>query len=625
MRRMSILVVHVDWRSPDPGAFHVLRGLGACSHRAPDGRRLSRWRHATLGIGLRVTTPRQQQAGLFAEDRAAGLAVVGDMQLHERETLQAQLDLIAAASDADLVLAAYQRWGDDLAERLCGDFAFAIWDSRRRRLIAARDALGTRCLYSRAGGETVTLASDVRSLLVLPECRREPDPDRILAFLTNRPAAPAATFFTDVRLLPAGHVLVATAEGVAVRRWYRPPQIDSRLSDPAEATAAYRAALRRAVAARMDSDGPVVIHLSGGLDSSAVACAARDYVADRGGPGVILVSALYPGFPSDESQHIAAARAALPFPWAGYDATRPAPEDLDDPLPHAPAARLAIGDGPWDDLAIARAHGARVILAGSGGDEIAWAEGVCADLASAGRWNDLARWLFRRMGKNWRTFAWHAREALIPRWPALGSPQAVGSTPPWLGPDLAPYWGEQTDDVGPTAFASHTQRSIWQEATTSQVAMKHEWWINAVAEAGLELRLPYLDRRLLDVVLSIPFAARVDERPRDLHRRAIGTFVPDAIAARRDKAIGSTSIVHHARLMSPRIRARLSSHDWRAERYVRRGHLQRICRRLEGRPLRSEDLREWQLLYRSAALDAWLYGLGMYHPSKREDLDERSA
>jgi len=171
------------------------------------------------------------------------------------------------AEDADAV---------QLARKLDGMFAFAVWDRRRRRLLLGRDPLGKKPLYYWQGGGRLVFASEIKALLADPEVPRRLDSSAIPAFLTFGYVPTPHTFFDQIKSLPPGHVLTAQAgEPVRVQRYWSPPVpgVDgtTRLDlSPAQAAREVRGLLTDAVQRRMVADVPLGAFLSGGIDSSAV-------------------------------------------------------------------------------------------------------------------------------------------------------------------------------------------------------------------------------------------------------------------------------------------------------------------------------------------------------------------
>ena len=176
--------------------------------------------------------------------------------------------------DTEVLVHAYEEWGDEFVRRLRGMFALAIWDARRRRLLLARDAFGIKPLYYRVTGDGLEFASELRALP-----RGEIDPDALEAFLAFNSIPAPLTIFRDARKLPAGHVLVWDGGEARLSRYARPAPFSKhelRDDDEAELVEECRARLRDSVRAHLVSDVRVGVLLSGGVDSGLLAALAAD-------------------------------------------------------------------------------------------------------------------------------------------------------------------------------------------------------------------------------------------------------------------------------------------------------------------------------------------------------------
>ena len=175
--------------------------------------------------------------------------------------------------DTEVHLHLYERDGPGYVRRLRGMFAVAVWDTRARRLVLARDRYGIKPLYYRDAGDTLEFASELRALP-----RGEIDLDALEAFLAFNSIPAPYSIFRDTRKLPPGHVLVwSESGGVDIDRYARPGPVgidDLRGDDEAELVEELRARLRDSVRAHLLSDVPVGVLLSGGVDSAVLAALA---------------------------------------------------------------------------------------------------------------------------------------------------------------------------------------------------------------------------------------------------------------------------------------------------------------------------------------------------------------
>jgi asparagine synthase (glutamine-hydrolysing) len=200
-----------------------------------------------------------------------------------REELAVKGHRFRTASDTEVIVHAWEEWGDDAVSRFNGQWAFAIWDRRKKRLVLSRDRLGVRPLYVTRNDGRLSFASEVKALFVDPGVRRELDPlglDQVFTFWTT--VAPR-TPFAGIEELPPGHTLTVDLAGEAPKETQRcdwapsyPSRDELRHVSIEAAAAGLLERLERAVTLRLlRADVPVGCYLSGGIDSSVIAALGR--------------------------------------------------------------------------------------------------------------------------------------------------------------------------------------------------------------------------------------------------------------------------------------------------------------------------------------------------------------
>ena len=329
------------------------------------------------------------------------LALVADARVDNRVELLGRLGPRLRAlglvrdgrpvTDADLILAAYAEWGEGSAEHLIGDFAFAVWDAERRSLFCARDPFGVRPLYVHHGGGRIVVASEPRGLFAAGVS--DAVDDRLVGELTREGnvTSPDRTLFREVRLLPHGHAVTASAAGL--REWahytVRPSAAPPPLTDEA-AEERFAELFREAVRCRTRGDARLGAQLSGGLDSSAVACVARDLRAGRGGDRIDTFTLAFDLFPRiDERAFADAVLETGGFRPHTVDTTPLGPlsnlADLYDAIDNGPA--VGTQHYIWAMCKAAGEVGVRVLLDGLDGDLVVeHGQNRLHELAQAGDW-----------------------------------------------------------------------------------------------------------------------------------------------------------------------------------------------------------------------------------------------
>src|SRR5262245_21870061 len=212
--------------------------------------------------------------------------LVADVRLDNRDELTETLRIPAPQArtlcDAGILLAAIERWDESCPEHLIGDYAFAVWDGARRRLILARDPLGQQPLYYHRGNGSLAFASMPKGLHALPEVPYAPDEERIAEFLLLIPETGSQSFFLGIQRVEPGHVVVVTANGLTSRRHWQPSRRRITLTRPEDYSEALCDLLDQAVRCRLRGTGDVGVFLSGGFDSGAVATTAARLLAPSG-------------------------------------------------------------------------------------------------------------------------------------------------------------------------------------------------------------------------------------------------------------------------------------------------------------------------------------------------------
>jgi asparagine synthase (glutamine-hydrolysing) len=360
-----------------PARTLLRRMIGAIAHRGPDAQDFfvgdeMGLGHARLSI-LDLQTGQQPMANA---NKSLWISFNGEIfnYVELRDELIARGRRFATHSDTEVILQLYEEMGPECVTLLNGDFAFALWDAPRRRLVLARDRMGVRPLFHTRRNGTLYFASEVKALLEVPGVSAELDPialDQIFTFWF--PLAPR-TPFKDIDELKPAHVLIADPDGIVVRPYWTLdyPRLGEEGPHDARAEAALAEEVEQllvdATRIRLRADVPVGAYLSGGLDSSIVAAAAKRIVPDR----LRTFSLTFESPEFDESEHQLEMVRALgtaheSVACTGADIARLFPHAIrhgEKPiLRTAPAPLLALSD-------LVNRNGFKVVLTGEGADEV---------------------------------------------------------------------------------------------------------------------------------------------------------------------------------------------------------------------------------------------------------------
>lgn len=261
-------------------------------HRGPDDEGF--WHDGDVAFGFRRLSIVDLATGhqpMSNEDATVWVVFNGEIYNHvalRRELEAAGHRFATDHSDTEVLVHGYEQWGEGLLGRLNGMFAFAVWDTRRRRLLLGRDRLGIKPLYiaERADG-TILFASEIRAIHASGLVAKAPDTAAVYTYFQQQNLWGGQSMFKDIRQLPGGYLLAAEP-GIRLEREFWDMRFSRRKVAPKEAAMMLRAAVEDAVGRQMAADVPVMAYLSGGIDSSSLVAGAH-----RVDPNVRAYSCLF--------------------------------------------------------------------------------------------------------------------------------------------------------------------------------------------------------------------------------------------------------------------------------------------------------------------------------------------
>ncbi len=522
---------------PSADASVVRRMTDAVRHRGPDGDGFHAdgpiaFGHRRLSI-IDIDGGAQPQ---FNEDRS--IAIVFNGEIYNYRELAADLrprHTFRTDSDTEVLLHLYEEEGDGMLAHLRGMFAFALWDSRKQRLLCARDRFGKKPFYYASHGTAFTFASELGALQTSGVPLGDIDRTALSSYLELLYIPAPQTIYTGVRKLPAGHKLTVDRRGLSVDRYWDLPSPGGKPDRRPESVASIRRLLEEAVRLRLRSDVPIAALLSGGLDSSVVV----GLMAQELGPGVKTFSVGF-GRPDDE---LAYARMV-----ADRHKTEHHEILIDDNAAEQTTSGLAAYSEPFGDssaiptVAVCRevAKHAKVVLTGDGGDELFAGYGRYRTVArfphlpGIGRiapWIDaLPRFRYRakvRRGLSLLGSRGGARyRALVETFSSQERCRLMGQAPVTF--DCGPGGTNDTDAALAFDLAFYLPDDLLMKMDIASM----RW--------GLEARCPLLDHVLGELVIPLGSDEKQNQREgKLLLKAAAGDLVPPAILARTKRGFGS--------------------------------------------------------------------------------------
>ena len=576
--------LNLDSAPADPQL--VASQLAKLRHLGPDGSGTFTDGPVALGHALLSITPESVAETSPWRSVDGQRCIAFDGRLDHREDLWAALDVPPTergVSDPELVLRAYEKWGTECASRLNGEFAFALWDRRKRELFCASDAFGARDFFYHLDTRRFVFASAIRGVLPVPGVPRALDELSLACQLGGVPRAAGHTLYAGISRLPGGRTLTVRPRGEPQIRqyWQLAMEPEIRLRRPEEYAEALREMLDRATRSALRTRHPVAAMLSGGLDSTGVAClAARELAAH--GQRLTTVSNILPDdyqggeWNREESGFIHSALNLYPNMDPHWS------RGLAIPVVEFDDAHYQFNDQPDGDtksfrtrelIRFAEQAGARIMVGGMGGDMAASFRGTghLEQLARTGHWLDLVSQIRLQASRRGTTFQGILRrEVLRPLAPAwlrrrndqLRHPHTAETQTQPIHPEFAARM-----NVAEFRRAAGWNGDAPQDFRRAQVPLVNLGQLGAAGSwtrpycPRLESPQPLMDRRIWDWCHRVPVGEFVrDGMPRSLFRRALHDVLPEDILQRTSKGWYAPDYQQRLAACTPAMEAFLAQH-----------------------------------------------------------------
>jgi asparagine synthase (glutamine-hydrolysing) len=580
----------------------------AIAHRGRDDGGL--WCEGYIGLGHQMlrTTPESFHEILPRWDASVQFAITADVRLDNRGELIGRLGLQHYVShtltDSQILIAAYQRWKDTCPEYLLGDFAFAIWDKPNQTLFCARDHFGVKPFYFYQSARTFAFASEIKALLALKEVPVQLNETKIADYLTATVNDSRNTSYQNIWRLPPAHTLRLSAGQAPLERRYWQLDATQEIFHRSEADYAqeYRHHFLEAVRCRMRSPAPVGAHLSGGLDSSSVACSAR-YLSLQGNQGPIhTFSHTYPDVPeSDESAFIDKVLAQGHFIHHNIRGdVLGALTEWENLFSAVDEALIGNAYFNWIINRAAAEKGVRVLMSGFDGDTVV-GHGLnyLTECAQALQWQtviqeatqfvqryerpeatvsglvrlhslptlkNLARsrrwWSFAQAVQQlsaavqvsqrrlWFEFGFKEMDGVrhLRQWKQRRNSAAVANPYPFANPAFLERlnYHQRRQALQPSLPPPQSEREFqWRTLTSALMAIPLEIVDGLSATHGVETRHPFLDKRLVEYCLALPASQKLRQGwSRAVMRQGMADILPSEIQWRGSKG-SSTAVFFH--------------------------------------------------------------------------------
>lgn len=519
-------------------------------HRGPDDE--GYYIEGSIGLGFRRLSIIDLAGGHQPmSDREESVWIVFNGEIYNfrelRKELQAFGHVFRTESDTEVILHGYKQWGDDVLNHLNGMYGLAIWDVRKRRLILARDPFGIKFVYYRIDKGRVSFGSEIRAVLAASCGRFEVNPDAMNLFLRYRYTPSPNTLYKDVKKLAPGTMLIFENGSYRLSRWYqnKPTPFVPMKSDQ-EAQEELRALYQKSVQRHLISDVPVGLLLSGGIDSGLLLALMNLY----GSSWPTFTVGYGSQFADDELVDAAETALKLSSRHTSVMLTR---SSFEEALPKIVASLeepiAASSIVPMYFVCERARQDVKVALIGQGPDELFGGYRRHLGVRYGALWGNLPRWVRSPITSVIRTLP--RNETLKRGLYSLDVPQRMrryqhvlsilpaqkidglfqeGQVGQNSGDKILECWDgleelmEETDELGGLQFLE-LRSTLPDELLmyADKLSMAH----------GLELRVPYLDKEIVQFVERLPAQSKVRGRSQKwLHRQVCRSYLPSAFINR---------------------------------------------------------------------------------------------
>ncbi len=529
----------------------------------PDGSAVWNDRQIVLGHQMMIITPESMLERLPHHDPESGITITMEGRIDNREALCRSLDfsINTCKPDSQFLLCAYKKWGEQCIDHLIGEFTFAIWDKKKRKLFCAVDIMGIRpFFYSLLNRRYFAFASEPMALRAI-QTKEKGLNDRYIALLGISGLAPTlepeSTCFSGISRLPAATLLTVTPQKTVFRKYWVPDQdCELKLKSEEECREAYQAVFFKVVKEKLRSKDPVAVMLSGGLDSSGIVATASQLM--RGSDETLLALSSVPmqaakGKVKDELKYINLFKDYDNVDIQYISAEGKGPFDqLDQLVSTGNLSSYIFQHFLFTEIAeTASNQGVRLILDGIGGEvsATAYLQGYYCELLLSLKWSQLIKeigWCKRNSPQS--LYAFVKKEIIVHLLPDFFKQMIrkqnvfdCSAKYPIKESFLNSVLGDEKPEIVArldklvSIYPNHRKNMI-NSIELLQNDSRHLVQSGYIGSEKICSSHPYLDQRIIDFALAVPARFKFSKgESRRLFRIGMKNIVPEPILNRRSK------------------------------------------------------------------------------------------
>ena len=530
-----------DGRPPEPAELDAM--ARSIKHRGPDDDGTFVSGPAGLASTRLSILDLSENGRMPLHEPESGLVIVHNGEVYNYREIREEIgpDLFRTETDTEVILKAYAKWGSACLSRLNGIFAFAIWDPRHKRVFCARDRLGVKPFLYHLSNERLTFGSEAKALFasgIAPQPNRRAISDFLVRGIYEHSAD---TFFANISQLPAGHMMSVDGKGITIEQYWTLEENDNWSRDPDRTDAtAYRetqeeflSLVEDSLNLQLRSDVPIAVNASGGLDSTLM-LSVIDKLSGKTGERRIF-SYYYGEERYDERPQVEELAKVAGWQAEFFKLTA-------DQVPAMAEEAIHFQEQPFPGVVAlarhnlikqSRSFGAKVLLEGQGGDEIAagyqYVMGPhILDLMESGRADIAADEILGFGLKNSLSDADSLKKCMNGLMAYQGTGWAADGNrfvrPECLSADFAAS-AEPIEFERP--FRSHLKNMQYRDLFHTKLPRILRSVDRAAMSYGREIRVPLLDHRLVEFCFNTPASYKIkDGTQRGFIRDAIRSHLP---------------------------------------------------------------------------------------------------